>query len=158
MGIESQAGKTSRPANKTAPTEVDPQSFIESVDTTAGRREDAFTLLSMFQEITGQPARMWGPSIIGFGEYHYTYDSGREGDAPAVAYSPRKANLVVYGLGQTPGAAPLLEKLGKFKASVACVYITRLADVDVDVLRELVAMTYRHFITADIKSLQSQRK
>lgn len=158
MGTESQTGRSSREANKTAPTAVAPHEFIDSVDTTAGRRKDASTLLAMFQDVTGEPPRMWGPSIIGFGEYHYTYDSGREGDAPAVAFSPRKASLVVYGLGQTPGTAALLEKLGKFKASVACVYITRLADVDQDVLRELVAMAHRHFSTANIKSLQSQRK
>ncbi|WP_104111136.1 DUF1801 domain-containing protein [Arthrobacter sp. N199823] len=144
-------------ANKTIRTGADPVTFIQTVDTTAGRRADALTLMTLMQEVTGQPPYMWGPSIIGFGEYHYTYASGREGDAPAVAFSPRKANLVVYGLGYPPRAEPLLEKLGKFKASVACVYITKLADVDLAVLRELIALTYAHSTTTDIQSLQSQR-
>ncbi|MHA7176460.1 DUF1801 domain-containing protein [Arthrobacter sp. Sr24] len=144
-------------ANKTIRTGVDPVDFIDTVDTTAVRRDDARTLMALLQEVTGQSPYMWGPSIIGFGEYHYTYASGREGDAPAVAFSPRKANLVVYGLSYPPAARPLLEKLGKFKESVACVYITKLADVDLTVLRELIAMTYEHATTADIQSLQSQR-
>ncbi len=144
-------------SNKTRPTNIDPREFIAEVDTTAVRRKDAITLLEMMEDVTGLPPRMWGPSIIGFGAYHYKYASGREGDAAAVAFSPRKANLVVYGLGYPPGAAPLLERLGKFKSSVACTYISKLADVDLDVLRELVALTYRHFTTQDIQSQQSQR-
>lgn len=144
-------------ANKTQPTNVDPREFIASVDTTEARRADAYTLLEIMEEVTGQPPYMWGPSIIGFGQYHYKYASGREGDAPAVAFSPRKANLVVYGLNYAPEAAPLLEKLGKFRASVACAYITKLADVDLEVLRELIQITYQHSTTADIQSLQSQR-
>ncbi|MBP2412651.1 hypothetical protein JOF48_001450 [Arthrobacter stackebrandtii] len=143
-------------SNKTPPTNIDPREFIAEVDTTAVRRADAITLLEMMEDVTGLPPRMWGPSIIGFGEYHYKYASGREGDTAAVAFSPRKASLVVYGLGEPPGAAPLLERLGKFKSSVACTYISKLADVDMDVLRELVDMTYRHFTTRDIQSQQSQ--
>ena len=85
----------SKSTNKTARTGADPVEFINTVDTTATRREDSHTLLALMQAVTGQPPYMWGPSIIGFGEYHYTYTSGREGDAPAVAFSPRKANLVV---------------------------------------------------------------
>ncbi|ALO65537.1 hypothetical protein AS189_02295 [Arthrobacter alpinus] len=144
--------------NKTSRTGADPVKFIQTVDTTAVRREDAFTLMTLMHEVTGQSPYMWGPSIIGFGEYHYTYASGREGDAPAVAFSPRKANLVVYGLSYPTAAQPLLAKLGKFKASVACVYITKLADVDMAVLRELIALTYDHSTTTAIQSLQSQRK
>ncbi|MEV8145967.1 DUF1801 domain-containing protein [Specibacter sp. NPDC078709] len=148
----------SKSTNKTARTGADPVEFINTVDTTATRREDSHTLLALMQAVTGQPPYMWGPSIIGFGEYHYTYTSGRESYAPAVAFSPRKANLVVYGLSYPPAAGPLLEKLGKFKASVACVYITKLADVDLKVLRELIALTYEHSTTTDIQSLQSRRK
>lgn len=144
-------------SNKTQPTNIDPREFIAEVDTTAVRREDAITLLELMEDVTGLPPRMWGPSIIGFGQYHYQYASGREGDAAAVAFSPRKANLVVYGLGYPPGAAPLLERLGKFKSSVACTYISKLADIDLDVLRELVDLTYRHFTTQDIQSQQSLR-
>lgn len=144
-------------SNKTQPTDVDPLEFIDTVDTTAVRRADAHALLAMMEEVTGQPPRMWGPSIIGFGEYQYKYASGRQGEAPAVGFSPRKASLVVYGLSYPPAAEPLLERLGKFKASVACIYINKLADVDLEVLRELVASTYRHFTMQDIQSLQSQR-
>ncbi|AIY02411.1 hypothetical protein ART_2812 [Arthrobacter sp. PAMC 25486] len=145
-------------ANKTQPTNIDPMEFIASVDTTTVPREDALTLLEMMHDVTGQPPYMWGPSIIGFGEYHYKYASGREGDAPAVAFSPRKANLVVYGLSDPPEATPLLAKLGKFKSSVSCVYINQLADVDLAVLRRLIAMTYRHSTTTNIQSRQSQRE
>ena len=151
------ATKTTGTANKTVRTGIDPFEFINTVDTTAVRREDARTLIALMQEVTGESPHMWGPSIIGFGEYHYSYASGREGDAPAVAFSPRKANLVVYGLSYPPAARPLLENLGKFKESVACVYITKLADVDLSVLRELIAMTYQHSTITDIQSLQSQR-
>ena len=145
-------------ANKTRPTNIDPLDFIANVDTSAVRRRDALTLLQMMQDVTAQPPRMWGPSIIGFGEYHYKYASGREGDAAAVGFSPRKAKLVVYGLSYPPAAALLLGKLGTFTSSVACIYITRLADVDMAVLRELVGMAYRHFTTQQIQSVQSQRE
>lgn len=140
------------------PTGVDAEEFISTVNTTEVRRGDARTMLIMMARITGQEPCMWGSSIIGFGEYHYKYASGREGDAPAVGFSPRKANLVLYGLGQPRGSAALLEKLGKFKAGVACIYITNLADVDLGVLGELIAQAYHHFTTGDIQSLQSQRK
>lgn len=143
--------------NKTAPTQVDPHEFISTVDTTEVRRRDARMLLEIMEEITGEPACMWGPSIIGFGQYHYKYASGREGDAAAVGFSPRKANLVIYGLQYPPKAPPLLAKLGKFKSSVACLYINKLADIDLEVLRELIALTYEHSTTTDIQSLQSQR-
>lgn len=143
--------------NKTAPTQVDPHEFINTVDTTDIRRRDARVLLEMMEEITGRPPRMWGPSIIGFGEYHYRYASGREGDAAAVGFSPRKAKLVIYGLTYPPDAAPLLARLGTFTSSVACVYINKLADIDLGVLRDLIAMTYEHSTTTDIQSLQSQR-
>ena len=144
-------------SNKTAVTPQDPIEFIHSVETSAARRHDAQVLVAMLEKITGQPPRMWGPSIIGFGEYHYKYASGREGDAAAVGFSPRKAKLVIYGLSYPPGSAPLLAKLGKFTSSVACVYINTLADVDLEVLRELLTMTYTHFTTENIQSLQSQR-
>lgn len=143
--------------NKTQPTNIDPLDFIANVDTSAGRREDALNLLRMMQDVTAQRPRMWGPSIIGFGEYHYSYASGREGDAAAVGFALRRTKLVVYGLTYPPAAAPLLERLGTFTASVACIYITRLADVDLAVLRELIGMAYRHFTTQQIQSLQSQQ-
>ncbi|GHD09224.1 hypothetical protein GCM10008096_21670 [Zhihengliuella salsuginis] len=131
---------------KMLPTDADPQAFVAAVEHPV-RRADAERLLSLFTEATGREPVMWGPSIIGFGAYHYRYASGREGDAPAVGFSPRKANLVLYVLGSHDGAEPLLSRLGKHKRSVACVYVNKLADVDLDVLRELIAESYRHTMT-----------
>lgn len=87
---------------------------------------------------------MWGPSIIGFGQYHYKYASGREGDSPAVAFSPRKASLVLYGLSDLLQAAPLLASLGKYRAGASCIYINKLADVDLAVLHRLLVLGHRH--------------
>lgn len=144
--------------NKTQPTSADVLEFIATTDTSEVRRADAHTLLDIMREETGEEPVMWGPSIIGFGEYHYKYASGREGDAAAVGFSPRKANLVLYGLSYSPDAAPLLAKLGKFKAGASCVYVNKLADIDLDVLRELIRNGYRHMTTEAIASLQSQRE
>lgn len=129
--------------NKTAPTDVSPEDFIERVEN-ATRREDAWRLLEMHCEITGHEPVMWGPSIIGFDSYHYVYASGREGDAAAAGFSPRSANLVLYVALDFEGADELLARLGKHKTSKACLYITRLAQVDEDVLRELIARSYAH--------------
>lgn len=127
--------------NKTAPTEASVKSFIASVDN-ARRREDAETLLALFKKVSGLEAKMWGPSIIGFGSYHYTYDSGREGDMLMTGFSPRKANLVLYVSGGFKTKPELRDKLGKYKTGKSCLYINKLADVDMAVLEEL--------ITADI--------
>jgi hypothetical protein len=86
---------------------------------------------------------MWGPSIIGFDSYHYVYASGREGDAPAAAFSPRSANLVVYNTDEFEGFDDLIANLGKHKLSKACLYINKLADVDVEVLRQIIENSYR---------------
>ncbi|MDJ0312019.1 DUF1801 domain-containing protein [Arthrobacter sp. H35-D1] len=109
-------GSTSKGGNKTSAAEAEPVDFINSVDTTATRRADAHPLPALMQETTGQPPRRWDPSIIGFGSYHYTYASGCEGDAAAAGFSPRKANLVIYGLTDTSGSAELLKKLGHFRS------------------------------------------
>jgi hypothetical protein len=129
-------------ANKTQPTRVDPRDFVASVEHPL-RRRDAETLLELFEGATGQPPTMWGPSIIGFGSYHYRYDSGREGDFLRVGFAPRKANLALYGLSAAPGSEALLGRLGKHKRGVDCVYVNKLADVDMGVLRELVGAAYR---------------
>jgi hypothetical protein len=141
--------------NKTAPTAASARAFVEAVEHPV-RRADGQVLLGLFEELTGQPPVMWGPSIIGFGSYHYKYASGREGDAAAVGFSPRKGNLALYGLTYAPGSAPLLESLGKHKTGAACLYINKLADVDIAVLRELVILGYQHMTTAVHESLQSQ--
>jgi uncharacterized protein DUF1801 len=123
--------------NKTQPTGDDVEAFIASV-TNPGRREDAYALLRLMQEVTGEAPRMWGPSIIGFGEYHYVYESGRQGDSFLTGFAPRKANMVVYVM---PGFKPyeeLLDKLGKYKTGSSCLYLGRLQNIDMKVLRRLV--------------------
>ena len=128
---------------KTKPTEVSVDDFINAVENPQ-KREDAFALKQMMGEITGEEATMWGPSIIGFGTYHYKYATGHEGDAPIVGFSPRKAAHSLYLLGcMDPEAEPLLEKLGKFKKSVACIYAKKLSALNEDTLRELIAKAYQ---------------
>jgi hypothetical protein len=141
--------------NKTAPTAASAHAFVDAVEHPV-RRADGQVLLDIFEELTGQPPVMWGPSIIGFGSYHYKYASGREGDAAAVGFSPRKGNLALYGLTYAPESAPLLERLGKHKTGAACLYVNKLADVDLAVLRELITLGYKHMMTAVHESLQSQ--
>ena len=123
--------------NKTRPTVVKPKNFIAAIENEA-RRKDGQTLLKLFAKLTGWQATMWGPTIVGFGAYHYTYDSGRSGSVCAVGFSPRKANLVIYA-GTAPRTATLLKKLGKHKGGIQqCLYINKLADVNLEVLEEIV--------------------
>lgn len=126
-----------KPATKTAPTAVSVAGYIAAVDNDV-RRKDAETLLKLFEKITGWKARMWGPSIIGFGSYTYTYDSGHSGDMCVTGFSPRSAAISIYGglYPDQPEAQAILKTLGKHKASKACVYINKLADVDVTVLEK----------------------
>ncbi len=125
---------------KTRPTVVSVDDFIAAVEN-PGRREDAQVVAALMREVSGEPPVMWGPSIIGFGKYHYRYDSGHEGDAPTVGFSPRKANLVLYVGGGEPERLALLARLGKHKTGKACVYVNRLSDLDLDVLRELTRLS-----------------
>ena len=125
---------------KTRPTPVNVDDFIAAVEKPA-RRADAKALREMMERVTGEPAIMWGPSIIGFGAYHYCYASGHEGDACRVGFSPRSANLVLY-VGGFDGFEELLGKLGKHKRSTACLYINKLADVDLAVLEEIVRRSF----------------
>ena len=126
---------------KTKPTGVGVESFIDAVENPT-RREDARTVCAMMERITGEEPRMWGPSIIGFGSYHYRYDSGHEGIACRLGFSPRKAQLVLYVLTETEGEAELLARLGKHKIGKCCLYINKLADVDMDVLEALTARAW----------------
>jgi len=123
--------------NKTQPTTLSVQAFLDAC-TDGTRRGDAEALAKLMQKITGQKPTMWGPSIIGFGSHHYTYESGREGDMPIVGFSPRKAANVLYGAIGFAGAETLLAKLGKHTTGKGCLYIKRLADVDMKVLETLV--------------------
>ncbi|GLB59545.1 DUF1801 domain-containing protein [Cytobacillus sp. NCCP-133] len=111
--------------------------FIEKVESPK-KQEDAYKLLDLFTETTGYLAKMWGPSIIGFGSYHYKYATGHEGDAPLVGYSPRKAKISLYFATGDPKREKLLEKFGKHTSGKACVYINKVADIDVEVLKELI--------------------
>lgn len=123
--------------NKTRPGKASVDKFIAGVENKR-RQADALVLQELFGEVTGLEPKMWGPSIIGYGEYHYKYDSGREGDMLATGFSPRKANLSVYVGTKFDEADELHSKLGKHKRSKACLYINKLDDVDLDVLREIV--------------------
>src|SRR5262249_42928249 len=123
--------------NKTKPTTISVKDFVAAVENDV-RREDAKTLLKLFAKVTGWKATMWGPTIVGFGAYHYTYDSGHSGSSPALGFSPRKTNLVIY-VFDFPGKAELLKKLGKYKGGLEqCLYINKLADVDLTVLEKIL--------------------
>ncbi len=125
--------------NKTRPTKASVAAFIDAL-TDQTKRADAKVLVKLMQSATGEKPKMWGPSIIGFGSYHYTYDSGREGDMPLVGFSPRKAATVLYITRGFSGSEVLLAKLGKHTTgSNVCLYIKKLADVDQKVLEGLVA-------------------
>ena len=123
--------------NKTRPTKQSVAEFIDAL-TDETRRADAKALLKLMQSATSEKPQMWGPSIIGFGSYHYTYDSGREGDMPVAGFSPRKAATVLYSLTWFSGSEALLAKLGKYTAGKGCLYVKKLADVDAKVLEALV--------------------
>ena len=123
--------------NTTQVTEVDPATFIASVEHPT-RRTDAEYLLGMMRRVTGCEPQMWGPSIVGFGRYHYRYESGREGDFMITGFSPRKANLVVYVLPGYDDISDDLAELGKHKIGKSCLYINKLADVDLTVLERIV--------------------
>jgi hypothetical protein len=125
------------PENKTKPTALSVAAFLNACDDEA-RRTDAKALAKLMQKATGCEPRMWGPSIVGFDSYHYVYESGREGDAPVVGFSPRKAATVLYGAIGFDGAEALLAKLGKHTTGKGCLYIKKLADVDIKVLEKLV--------------------
>ena len=125
---------------KTRPTEVSVDSFLDGVEHFV-RGADGKAVRSMMERVTGEPAVMWGRSIVGFGSYHYRYASGHGGDMPRVGFSPRSANLVLY-VGGFPEYEALLAELGKHKRSKACLYLNKLADVDLGVLEEITRRTY----------------
>jgi hypothetical protein len=125
------------PEQKTKPTKVSVAGFLKKV-ADPQQRADAFTILKMMKDVSGLEPRMWGPSIVGFGEYHYRYDSGHEGDSCLIGFSPRKGQMSLYFL---PGLAKFesqLQKLGKHKTGKSCLYIKELEDVNLEVLREMM--------------------
>lgn len=123
--------------NKTVPdTALNPRDFIETIEHEV-RRADAYILLEFLTRISGYEPVMWGKTLIGFGQYHYKYDSGREGDSLRIGFSPRKANLVVYIMPGYFDFSDELAKLGKHKLGKSCLYINKLADIDMDVLEDI---------------------
>jgi hypothetical protein len=123
--------------NKTHATEADVRTFLDAVEHPV-RRADGLALDDMFRRVTGWQPRMWGPTIVGYGAYHYVYGSGREGDMCATGFSPRKSNLSLYIMPGYQNFGGLLERLGKHKTGAACLYINKLADVDMGVLEKIV--------------------
>ncbi|MBL4619938.1 MAG: DUF1801 domain-containing protein [Marinicaulis sp.] len=128
--------------DKTKPSSASVIAFINAVENET-RKRDAKILLAMMKKITGEKPKMWGPTIIGFGQHHYQYESGREGDGLDVGFSPRKANMVLYVLGSLSNDDLLLGKLGKFKRGKSCLYINKLSDVDEKVLSKIVEKSYK---------------
>lgn len=128
--------------NKTKPEKTSVPDFINSVEDEQ-KRKDSFALLELFKSITKEEPVMWGPSIIGFGEYHYKYASGREGDFLITGFSPKKAALTLYLMGCMENQfTHLMEKLGKYKMGVGCLYIKKLTDVDPDILKQLISESF----------------
>jgi hypothetical protein len=127
-------------ANKTVETAADVEAFLAAVETEE-RREDGRVAAALMARLSGEPPRLWGPSIIGFGRYHYRYDSGREGESCRIGFSPRKAELVFYLAGLEDGDfAPL----GKHRRGKGCLYVKRLAGVDMAVLEALIVKSLAH--------------
>lgn len=130
---------------KTKETDHSVIEFIERVENPK-KKADAYRLLDLFTEITGFEAKMWGPSIIGFGSYHYKYESGHEGDAPLVGFSPRKAKISLYFTTGDTEREELLQRFGKHTAGAACVYINKVADIDEEVLKELILSSIKFLL------------
>lgn len=129
--------------NKTKPTNADVIEFINNVPDER-KRQDSLTVLELMHEVTGEEPKLWGTSMVGFGSYHYKYASGREGDTFLTGFSPRKQALTIYITAGFAQYEALMAKLGKHTTGSSCLYVKRLADIDLDVLRELVAKSVDH--------------
>src|SRR5688572_29838103 len=129
--------------NKTTETNSSVTEFVNKVENEV-KRNDSFKLIEIFKSITGFEPKMWGPTIIGFGNYHYKYESGHEGDAPLAGFSPRKDSFVVYIATEFENREVLLSQLGKHKSSKSCVYVKKLSDIDLKILVTMIvnSMTY----------------
>ena len=132
---------------KTKPTQVSVEDYIAALEPPS-KREDAPVLDALFRKVTGMAPRMWGPTIVGYGEYHYRYDSGHEGDICRVGFSPRKAKHSLYLMCDSPAEeaafAPLLARLGKHSRGKGCFYVNKLADIDLGVLEEMIALGWQN--------------
>jgi hypothetical protein len=129
--------------NKTVQTDQSVAKFVSKVPD-EGQRQDSLVLIDLMKRVTGEPPRMWGSSIVGFGSYHYKYESGREGDMPLVGFSPRKQNMTLYIMAGFDEYAALLKKLGKHTTGKSCLYVKRLDDVHLPTLEQLVRASVRH--------------
>jgi len=131
-------------APKTRPTDADVAAYLDAVEPTK-RREDGLTLAALFREVTGAEPVLWGPSMIGYGSYRYVSPAGprAQGDWPRVAFSPRKAQLSLYGLKDLSAGAELLPRLGRYSEGRGCVYVRKLEDIDLEVLRRLVRIAWQ---------------
>ena len=123
--------------NKTTETAASVSSFIDGIKDEI-KRDDSYQIIELMQKQTGLKPKMWGPSIIGFGIYHYKYETGREGDMPVIAFSPRSTAIVFYFSSEFKNRATLLKKFGKHKASKGCVYVKKLDDIDLGVLEQII--------------------
>jgi hypothetical protein len=133
--------------NKTTQTEVNVREFIEGFAGTEQKKQDSYALLELMQEATGYEPKMWGPSIIGFGSYHYKYKTGHEGDSPLIGFSPRKSAISLYVFMGMDEHLHLLEGLGKFTMGKACIYVKKLEDIDVGHLKKLMNETIQFLKT-----------
>ncbi|MDX5983313.1 DUF1801 domain-containing protein [Sphingomonas echinoides] len=134
-------------SNKTVESDASVEDFLARVEPTE-RAADAHALIDVMRQVSGLEPKLWGPSIVGFGSVHYRYESGREGDTPAIAFAPRKAELVLYVGASTPNIAALLPGLGKHRTGKGCLYVKRLADVDAAVLTEIVQTAWDNRIAS----------
>jgi hypothetical protein len=128
---------------KTKPNRESVETFLNSIDNEQ-KRNDAYTLLSLMKDISGEKPLMWGESIIGFGTYHYKYESGREGDWFLTGFSPRKNNFSIYIMPGFGKYDRLMDKLGKHKTGKSCLYINRLSDIDIEVLNQLIRESLKY--------------
>ena len=130
--------------NKTIPTNASVTEFLEAVEDPS-QKQDSFRLMELMKGITKEPAVMWGPSIVGFGSYHYRYESGREGDMLRVGFSPRKGKIALYIGAQSARNQPLLNDLGPHNSGKSCLYIKRLDKVDLEVLSKIISNTFNTY-------------
>lgn len=128
---------------KTKPTDTSVAAFLDKA-ADPKLRADCDVIISLMEKIAGEKPKMWGPGIVGFGSYHYKYESGREGDMCVTGFSPRKPAITLYVMAGSEGQAALLEKLGKYKVSKGCLYIKKLADIDLQVLENIIANGVHH--------------
>ena len=129
--------------NKTKETRESVEEFIERFADSEQKKKDSFELIKLMKKVTGEEPKMWGPSIVGFGSYHYKYDSGHEGDAPLCGFSPRKSAISLYVFTGLDSHEDLLENLGKFKTGKACIYVKKLADIDLKAVEKIIKETIK---------------